>query len=82
MKSSKRDLLVLSRKASTDKRGLELEIEMLHNLLFKAESLENFCVASEIIDINRYRIICEPVKMQRIISKNRMKPFQFINNKN
>jgi hypothetical protein len=82
MKSSKRDLLVLSRKASTDKRGLELEIEMLHNLLFKAESLENFCIANEIIDINRYRIIGEPVKMQRIISKNRMKPFQFINNKN
>jgi hypothetical protein len=82
MKSSKRDLLVLSRKASTDQRGLELEIEMLHNLLFTAESIENFCIANEIIDINRYKVICEPFKIQKIIGKNRMKAFQFINNKN
>jgi hypothetical protein len=82
MKSSKRDLLVLSRKASTDQRGLELEIEMLHNLLFTAESIENFCIANEIIDINRYKVICEPLKIQKIISKNRIKAFQFINNKN
>ncbi|MCW3109838.1 MAG: hypothetical protein JWQ09_4344 [Segetibacter sp.] len=82
MKSSKRDLLVLSKKDLTDHREMELEVEKLNNLLFTAESLENFCIANEIIDINKYKIIQHPLKIQRIISKNKMKPFQFINNKN
>lgn len=82
MKSSKRDLLVLSKKNLTGQREMELEVEKLHDLLFVAESMENFCIANEIIDINKYKIIQHPVKIQRIINKNKMKPFQFVNNKN
>lgn len=82
MKSSKRDLLVLSKKNSTDQREMELEVEKLHSLLFLAESMENFCIANEIIDINKYKIINHPLKIGRIITKDKMKPFQFINNKN
>jgi len=81
MKSSKRDLLVLSRKAS-DEKEMEIEIEQLHNLLYTAESLENFSIANEIININKYKIIRNPVRIQRIISRNKMRPFEFINNKN
>jgi hypothetical protein len=82
MKSSKRDLLLLSKKVSTDQREMELEVEKLHDLLFQIESIENFCVANEIIDINTFKIIHHPLKMQRILSRNKMRPFQFINNKN
>lgn len=82
MKSTKRDLLVLSKKASTDQREMQLEVEKLHDLLLNAESIENYCTANEIIDIDRYKIIQQPQKIQRIIRKNKMKPFQFINNKN
>ncbi|MGI8637122.1 MAG: hypothetical protein ACR2KZ_17155 [Segetibacter sp.] len=81
MKSAKRDLLVLSKNASIDKHELEHEVEKLHELLFHVECLENFCIANEIIDLNKYRIINDPVRIERIIS-SKMKPFQFINNKN
>lgn len=82
MKSAKRDLLVLSKNVSADKRQMELEVEKLHELLLHVESLENFCIANEIIDLNRYRIIENPIKIQRVVSKSKMKPFLFINNKN
>jgi len=82
MKSAKRDLLVLSKNVSTDEKDMEMEVEKLHELLLLAESVDNFCVANEIIDINNYRIIQHAVKMKRIISRKKMKPFQFINNKN
>lgn len=82
MKSAKRDLLVLSKNVSTDQREMQLEVEKLHDLLFLVEALENFCIASEIIDLNKYKIIDEPNKVQKIIIKNKIKPFQFINNKN
>ena len=82
MKSAKRDLLVLSKNVSTDQREMQLEVEKLHELLFHVESIENFCIANEIIDLNNYKIIQNPVKIQRIVGKNKMKAFQFINNKN
>ena len=82
MKSAKRDLLVLSKNNSADQREMELEVAKLHDLLFHKESLENFCIANEIIDLNKYKIIDNPDKIRKIISKNKMKPFEFINNKN
>lgn len=82
MRSSKRDLLVLSKKDPNNQKEMELEVEKLHELLFLAESIENFCLVSEIIDINRYKIIEEPLKMQRMLLKKKLKPFQFVNNKN
>ena len=82
MKPLNRDLLVLSKNLSTDQRELELEVEKLHKILFEAESLQNFCVVTEIIDLNIYKIITNPVKIERIIRQRKLKPFQFLNNKN
>ncbi|MDQ6814233.1 MAG: hypothetical protein M3040_10875 [Bacteroidota bacterium] len=82
MKSAKRDLLVLSKNASVDQKEMELEVEKLHDLLFHFESISNFCIANEIIDLNKYKVVTDPAKIQKIIITNRMKPFEFINNKN
>lgn len=82
MKSTRRDLLVLSKNTAADQREIDSELEKLHELLFTVECVENFCLANEIIDVNKYRIISNPIKIEKIISKNKMKPFQFINNKN
>ncbi len=82
MKSPSRDLLVLSKKASIDKVEMEREIEKLNQLLFYAESIENLCLLTEIIDLNYYRIIRKPQKIEKILSNNKLKPFQFIHNKN
>ena len=82
MKSSKRDLLVLSKKVSLDPQELEHEVEMLHELLFHIETITNFCKANEIIDVNRYKIITKPHLIEQIVRRPTLKPFNFICNKN
>lgn len=81
MKSSNRDLIVLSKNISNDEREMQLEVEKLNQMLFHVEVIENLCVANEIIDINNYKIVTKPKKIEKIISK-RLKPFQFIHTKN
>jgi hypothetical protein len=82
MKPASRDLLVLSRNVTIDKIEMEREVEKLNKILLEAESLSNFCVVNEIIDVNRYRIIDNPIKIERMIRQNKIKPFIFISNKN
>ena len=82
MKQVNRDLLLLTKRAAADEKELELEVENLHKLLYLVESLENFCTVTEIIDIVNYKIIDKASKIDRIIRHNKLKPFQFINNKN
>ena len=82
MKSSNRDLLVLSKKVKVDPKDLEHEVELLHEILYKVESLANFCEATEVIDVNRYKIIRKPHIIEQIIREKSLKPFQFIFNRN
>lgn len=81
MKTSNRDLLVLTKSSITNKKDMDSEVQKLHDLLFRTESMENFCIANEIIDIDSYKIIDNPNKIQKLISK-KLKPFQFVSNKN
>ncbi len=81
MKTSNRDLLVLTKTAMSNKNEMDEEVEKLHNLLYFVESIDNFCIANEIIDIDNYRIIDNPFKMQKLVGK-KLKPFQFVSNKN
>lgn len=82
MKLPSRDLLVLTKKASINQREMELEVEKLNQLLFHAEAIEKLCQVNEIIDINRYKIVIKPKKIEKIMSCNHLKAFQFIHNKN
>ena len=82
MKSSNRDLLVLSKKVNMDARELEHEVELLHELLYHVESLLNFCQATELIDVNRYEIIHKAHIIEQVIRERNLKPFQFLFNKN
>lgn len=81
MKTSNRDLLVLTRSAVLNKHEMDKEVKKLHELLFETESLSSFCIANEIIDVDRYKIIGNPLKIQKILAK-KLRPFQFVNNKN
>lgn len=82
MKPASRDLLVLSKKATINKKEMEREIEKLNQLLFHAEAMDKLCLVNEIIDINLYRIVTKPKKIEKIINLDKLKPFQFIHNKN
>ncbi|MFT4202989.1 MAG: hypothetical protein QM610_03665 [Chitinophagaceae bacterium] len=76
-----RDLVVLvGEKIFTDEE-LERHIRNISEILSKAESMDNFCIANEIIDLNRYKLINRPFRIKQIVSE-KLKPFVFICNKN
>jgi len=82
MKTGNRDLLVMPKNNILGSQDMEHEIELLNELLYHVESLQSFCVANEVIDINRYKIIQQPQLIQRVIRERSHKPFVFICNKN
>lgn len=82
MKTPNRDLLVLVKDEFPNKLSMEYELEQLNELLFRTETIENFCIASEVFDLNRYVIIEDRKRLVRILSQDSVKPFQFICNKN
>lgn len=82
MKTPNRDLLVLLKDGFHSECSMECELEKLNEILFKVETVENFCIASEVFDLNNYSLIVNKKKLLKIMNKNDLKPFQFILNKN
>ncbi len=82
MNTPNRDLLVLANKANLTEVELEHEVKLLHGLIFSIEDANHFCVAHELVDINRYRIINNHLTIQNYISEKKNKPFVFISCKN
>jgi len=82
MNPQNRDLLVLTKKQRMNQQELEHEVELLADLLYHAENFDAFCIANEIIDLNRYKIILKPSVIQKIIRQKKIRPFVFISNKN
>lgn len=82
MKTGNRDLLVLMKDDSISAEAMEREVELLNTLLFGVESLHSFCIANEVIDVNKYKIIQKPHLIQQAIREKSHKPFVFICNKN
>ena len=82
MKTPNRDLLVLVKDESFDKKSMENELEQLNRLLIRFETIENICTAPEIFDMNRYRILVKPVQVEKFVHQKEIKPFIFICNKN
>lgn len=82
MKTPNRDLLVLVKDESFDKTFMENELEQLNRLLIRFETTENICMAHEVFDMNRYRIISKSVQVEKHIHRKELRPFIFICNKN
>ena len=77
-----RDLLVLFNQELMSPKAMENEVELLHELLFTVERLENLVTAHEIIDLNKYKIIKKETTLSKIIRLQELKPFVFLNCKN
>lgn len=76
-----RDLFVLiGEKIFTDQE-LQKHIQNISAIVAKAESMDNFCIANEVIDLNRYKLINRPYRIKQIVSE-KLKPFVFVFNKN
>lgn len=77
-----RDLLVLPSKISLTPQQLEQEVRSLHEMLYSIENSGCFCTASEIVNLNTYRIIHKPHLIEKCLRDIATKPFIFVCNKN
>ena len=75
-------MLVLVKDEHMNEKSMERELEQLNNLLFHFETIETFCTAHEIFDINRHKTLHRLTSIQRIVRQKELKPFFFICNKN
>jgi len=82
MKNSNRDLLVLVKDAFSTKEAMQHELNQLNRLLLRFETADNFCIAHEVFDLQKYRVISGKSQLQKIFEKDELKPFVFICNKN
>jgi hypothetical protein len=79
MKNGSRDLLVLSKIGHDDFANEDAQLNLL---LHRAENFRNYCIANELIDLSRSKIIRSLHLMQQAIKDRLHKPFVFICNKN
>ncbi len=82
MKRQTRDLLLLRKDDVQDEKSIELEIAVLNNLLQHVETTAALCVAYELIDLNRFKILHDQLSISRVLKPNALKPFQFLVNRN
>ena len=82
MNKSNRDLLVLFKEELMSPQAIEHEVEMLHELLYAVEQIENLVKAHEVINLNSYKIQSQYNIIRNTIRRKELKPFIFLNNKN
>lgn len=82
MNNPNRDLLVLFNQELMTPQSIEHEVELLHQLLYTIERIENFIIAHEIIDLNKYRIVNKSIHLRKLFRQRELKPFVFLNCKN
>ncbi|MBA3673730.1 MAG: hypothetical protein H0W75_02030 [Chitinophagaceae bacterium] len=82
MNKANRDLLVLFKEELMSPQSLEHEVEMLHELLYDVEKIENLVIAHEVINLNSYKIQNKIHIIRDTIRKKELKPFVFLSNKN
>ncbi|MEP6465527.1 MAG: hypothetical protein ABJB05_04445 [Parafilimonas sp.] len=82
MNPRNRDLLVLTKKELMNQQELDHEIELLNDLFCHVENSNALCIANEVIDVNRYKVIRRLHLVRQILKEQQLKPFVFISNKN
>jgi hypothetical protein len=76
-----RDLLVLFKEKSNP-QSIEQEVELLHELLFYAEKVENLVSVYEVVNVNKYKISSNKKIVRETLGNKILKPFVFLFNKN
>ena len=82
MNKMNRDLLVLFNQELLSPQAIEHEVELLHDLLYSVERLDNLVTAHEVIDLNKYKVINKPLVVRNTIREQELKQFVFLNCKN
>lgn len=82
MKVPNRDLLVLVKDEFRNQQSMENELEQLNKLLISYETMDSFCIAHEVFDLNKFKIIRSASMLRKVGRKKELNPFIFIYNKN
>jgi hypothetical protein len=82
MNKSNRDLLVLFKEDMMSPQAIEHEVELLHELLYGVERIENLVISHEVVNINKYKIQNDFHTIREAIRMKKLKPFVFLSNKN
>ncbi len=82
MNKFNRDLLVLFKEELMNTQAIEHEVELLHELLYCVEKIDNLIVAHEVINLNKYKIFSGEKIVRETLRQQELKPFIFLNNKN
>ena len=82
MDSLNRDLLLLSKKQGLHPEEFKREIAFLSRVLDSSEAVRNFYNTTEVIDINRYKIIHKPFLIEKLATEKYIRPFIFFFIKN
>ena len=80
MGNPNRNLLVLMRNQFMSRQAIEQEVESINVILLQTESLQQFCIAHELVDRNR--ITSKSKKILMTIRISELKPFRFLICKN
>ena len=82
MKSPNRDLLVLLKDETMSEHAIEREVEKLNAMLFQLESIDHFCEAHEMLDLNKFKISTDKKLIMQVTKFKELKPFIFLCNVN
>lgn len=82
MNKFNRDLLVLFKEELMNPQAIEHEVELLHELLYCVEKIDNLIIAHEVINLNKYKIYNDEKIIKATLRQQELKPFIFLNNKN
>jgi hypothetical protein len=82
MNKFNRDLLVLFKEELLNPKAIEHQVELLHELLYSVERVDNLITAHEVINLNKFKIYSEENVLRQTLGLKEMKPFVFLNNKN
>ncbi|MBN8686271.1 MAG: hypothetical protein J0M10_04610 [Chitinophagales bacterium] len=80
MKRFDRNILLFTREAFMSEQAIEKEVISLKYLLSVADTPEQFCMVTELV--NRNRITTNPRKIVKEANHFRLRPFRFLINKN
>jgi hypothetical protein len=82
MNKSNRDLLVLFKQELLSPQVIEETVDWLHEILQNTERLNNLVIAHEVLDLNKYKVVHNPLVLRNTLQKDPLKPFIFLNCKN
>ena len=76
-----RDLLVLFKEQSNP-QTIEHELELLNELLFYVEKIDNLVTVYEVINVNKYKISSDKKVVREALGNKILRPLVFLNNMN